>query len=370
MAKKPFSVSDYIKPEDVSKLDTEATAISFIPLERLLQNEKNFYDTSSIDELADSIALNGLIEPIIVRPVRDGSGDYRIISGHRRFLAICELAKDEPERWARVPAIIREPASDVLEELLLIEANRATRVMSSADTMRQAERYRELLAELKRQGVEIPGRLRDAVAEAMQISASCLARLDVIRKNLSPEWMEAFETGSLSESAAYELARLPQEQQASVRSKAKGNPTAQSVAAIVSELSREADASAGQSHATTSSREDPEADKSSACLIGDKKEFSARWRHLADACSKAGVSISKVAYALCESEEDIQRFMSGRPGRLGHIRSPEGCALEDMLELSELTGMCVNALLGRAPTGCSGCKWAAEPADGENCDDA
>lgn len=157
MAKKPFSVSDYIKPEDVSKLDTEATAITFIPRERLLQNEKNFYDTSSIDELADSIALNGLIEPIIVRPVRDGSGDYRIISGHRRFLAISELAKDEPERWARVPAIIREPASDVLEELLLIEANRATRVMSSADTMRQAERYRELLAELKNQGVEIPG---------------------------------------------------------------------------------------------------------------------------------------------------------------------------------------------------------------------
>ena len=140
MAKKPFSVSDYIKPEDVSKWDTEATAISFIPRERLLQNEKNFYATSSIDELADSIALNGLIEPIIVRPVRDGSGDYRIISGHRRFLAICELAKAEPERWDRVPAIIREPASDVLEELLLIEANRATRVMSSADTMRQAER--------------------------------------------------------------------------------------------------------------------------------------------------------------------------------------------------------------------------------------
>lgn len=370
MAKKPFSVSDYIKPEDVSKLDTEATAITFIPRERLLQNEKNFYDTSSIDELADSIALNGLIEPIIVRPVRDGSGDYRIISGHRRFLAISELAKDEPERWARVPAIIREPASDVLEELLLIEANRATRVMSSADTMRQAERYRELLAELKNQGVEIPGRLRDAVAEAMQISASRLARLDVIRKNLSPEWMEAFETGSLSESAAYELARLPQEQQASVRSKAKGNPTAQSVAAIASELSREADASAGQSHTTTSPREEPEADERPACLTSDEKKFSSQWKHLVDVCSEASMSISEVADILWESEEDIQDLMSGRPDSSGLIWSPEGCALEDMLELSELTGMCVNALLGRAPTGCSGCKWAAEPADGENCDDA
>lgn len=357
MAKKPFSVCDYIKPEDVSKLDTEATAISFIPRERLLQNEKNFYDASSIDELADSIALNGLIEPIIVRPVRDGSGDYRIISGHRRFLAICELAKDEPERWARVPAIIREPASDVLEELLLIEANRATRVMSSADTMRQAERYRELLAELKRQGVEIPGRLRDAVAEAMQISASRLARLDVIRKNLSPEWMEAFETGSLSESAAYELARLPQEQQTSVRNKAKGNPTAQSVAAIASELSREADAPVGQSH-ETSPREEPEADERPVRPTAAHKLASSQWKHLVDACSEAGVSISDVADTLCELEEDIQFFISGLPDGSGHIWSPEVCSLEDMLDLSEMTGLCVNALLGRVPTDCTSCKWA------------
>ena len=356
MAKKPFSVSDYIKPEDVSKLDT-LTAISFIPRERLRQNEKNFYATSSIDELADSIALNGIIEPIIVRPVRDGSGDYRIISGHRRFLAICELAKDEPERWARVPAIIREPASDVLEELLLIEANRATRVMSSADTMRQAERYRELLAELKSQGVEIPGRLRDAVAEAMQISASRLARLDVIRKNLSPEWMEAFETGSLSESAAYELARLPQEQQAKVRSKAKGTPTAQSVAAIASELSREADAPVGQSH-ETSPREEPEADERPVRPTAAHKLASSQWKHLVDACSEAGVSISDVADTLCELEEDIQFFISGLPDGSGHIWSPEVCSLEDMLDLSEMTGLCVNALLGRVPTDCTSCKWA------------
>ena len=359
MAKKLFSVSDYIKPEDVSKWDTEATAITFIPRERLLQNEKNFYATSSIDELADSIALNGLIEPIIVRPVRDGSGDYRIISGHRRFLAICELAKDEPERWARVPAIIREPASDVLEELLLIEANRATRVMSSADTMRQAERYRELLAELKNQGVEIPGRLRDAVAEAMQISASRLARLDVIRKNLSPEWMEAFETGSLSESAAYELARLPQDQQASVRSKAKGTPTAQSVAAIASELSREADAPVGQSH-ETSPREEPEADERPVRPTAAHKLASSQWKHLVDACSEAGVSISDVADTLYELEEDIQFFISGLPDGSGHIWSPEVCSLEDMLDLSEMTGLCVNALLGRVPTDCTSCKWADE----------
>ena len=93
---------------------------------------------------------------------------------------------------ASVPAIVRNPEDAVAEELLLIEANRATRIMSPADTMHQAERYKELLVKLKERGVNIPGRLRNAVAEAMQISATRLARLDVIRKNLIPVWMEKF----------------------------------------------------------------------------------------------------------------------------------------------------------------------------------
>ena len=171
--------------------------------------------------------------------------------------------------------------------------------------------------------------------------------------------MEAFEAGSLSESAAYELARLPQEQQAKVRSKAKGTPTAQSVAAIASELGREADSSLGQSHATTSPREEPEADERPDCLIDDQKEFSARWRHLVDVCSEAGVSISEVADTLWESEEDIQCFVSWQPNSGRHIWSPELCDLEDMMDLSEMTGLCVNALLGRVPTDCTSCKWAA-----------
>lgn len=360
MAKKPFSVSDYIKPEDVSKLDTEATAITFIPRERLLQNEKNFYDTSSIDELADSIALNGLIEPIIVRPVRDGSGDYRIISGHRRFLAISELAKDEPERWARVPAIIREPASDVLEELLLIEANRATRVMSSADTMRQAERYRELLAELKRQGVEIPGRLRDAVAEAMQISASRLARLDVIRKNLSPEWMEAFETGSLSESAAYELARLPQEQQIVVyENSPKEEVTARLVNAMVS-----------QCHAEKGEVPQKQAERASH-IAAKHKEPPFQWRRLIGLSTHAGITLGELSLLLHLDEDELKGLaLHPEQSEMGTLSPGDVISMKQILWLSERTGICVNMLLGRPVVGSAGCKWAAEPADGENCDDA
>ena len=218
MTKKPFAIADYINPGDVSNLDRPADGekIVQIPISEISENEMNFYDTSDVGELENSIALNGLLEPIIVfSHTEDDGKKYCIISGHRRFKAFSALAADDPEKYKAISAIVREPPKNkTVEELMLIEANRATRVLSSADTMRQAERYKALLAELKEQGVEIPGRLRDVVAEAMQISASRLARLEVIRKGLCPELMTDFEAGRLNESSAYATAqRLPQSKQ-------------------------------------------------------------------------------------------------------------------------------------------------------------
>ena len=206
--KKPFSIAEYIKPEDVSSLDhsVESTKVLDLPIGAVSANPLNFYDVSNVDELVNSIALNGLLEPVIVKP-KDGGG-YELISGHRRFKAFQTLHDDEPEKWATIPAIVREPKNEIVEELMLIEANRATRVLSSADTLKQAERYKALLVELKEQGVEIPGRLRDVVAEAMNISASRLARLDVIKKGLIPEYAAEYAENKINESAAYELARL------------------------------------------------------------------------------------------------------------------------------------------------------------------
>jgi len=218
MTKKPFAIADYINPGDVSNLDRPADGekIVQIPISEISENEMNFYDTSDVGELENSIALNGLLEPIIVFSHTEADvKKYRIISGHRRFKAFSALAADDPEKYKAISAIVREPPKNkTVEELMLIEANRATRVLSSADTMRQAERYKALLVELKEQGVEIPGRLRDVVAEAMQISASRLARLEVIRKGLCPELMTDFEAGRLNESSAYATAqRLPQSKQ-------------------------------------------------------------------------------------------------------------------------------------------------------------
>ncbi len=223
--KEPFSIASKIDPEKWSNLDTSAAVATVVnvPINSIQINEKNFYDTSNVKELVNSIALNGLLEPIIVMPTEPIPGAagpaYRIISGHRRFSAWQDLASENPEKYAAIPAIVRTPANEIMEELMLIEANRATRVMSSADTMKQAERYKELLVKLKEQGVEIPGRMRDVLADAMQISTSRLARLDVIRKNLCTEAMSKFEHSAINESVAYELAQAPYEAQEKILSR-------------------------------------------------------------------------------------------------------------------------------------------------------
>lgn len=64
----------------------------------------------------------------------------------------------------------------------LIYANSNTRTMTSQEYSRQAEKVRELLCRLQEEGYDFPGRMRDHVAEACQISKSKLARLDAIQK--------------------------------------------------------------------------------------------------------------------------------------------------------------------------------------------
>lgn len=219
-----FSLADMARKamgENVSKLDTVSEVVK-ISRDRIDANEANFYEMSDLETLADSIALTGLLHPLLVKPGAE-EGRYTLIDGERRFRAMGVL------EWVECPAIIQRPASTVLEKLMLIEANRTQRKMNSAELSKQAEEYTELLAELKRSGVEIPGRLRDAVAQALDVSASKLARLHAIRKNVIPDLLVKFDEGKLNESAAYELSKLPEEKQTLFARKAAGNLTAYDV---------------------------------------------------------------------------------------------------------------------------------------------
>lgn len=168
-------------------------------------NDGNFYSMSDIEALAANIELLGLIHPVAVRPGEDGR--WTLIDGERRFRAVQSLGRET------IRAVVHRPVSSVFEELMLISANMQQRKLSAADLSKQAERYTECLADLKRSGVNIPGRLRSAVAEALDVSESKLARLAAIRSKLIPEALAKFDAGAINESVAYSISRIPAEYQ-------------------------------------------------------------------------------------------------------------------------------------------------------------
>ena len=205
MSKKAFNLGDYLKSEGpVSTLDTEQ--IVRIPLEQIDPDPGNFYSLNGIEELAANIELVGLLDALRVRPKGDR---YVIVSGHRRREAIRLIAEGGSHMFdAGVPCIVEYgEASEAMRELRLIYANSATRVMSSAEISKQAERVTELLYQLKEQGVEFPGRMRDHVAQACQVSATKIARLHAIRSNLRDSYRLFFDAGELSEGSAYRLSQ-------------------------------------------------------------------------------------------------------------------------------------------------------------------
>ncbi len=199
--------------KNVSRVDTGKEQITYLPISSLDSNPKNFYELRGIEELADNISVAGLQQPIRVR-AGEVPGRYTIVSGHRRLAAVKALAQEAPEKWTDVPCIIEtDDASPALQQLRLIYANANTRQLSSAEISDQASQVEMLLYELKEEGYEFPGRMRDHVAEAVGVSRSKLARLKVIRDNLIPEFEESWRAGKISEGTAYRLAQASRERQ-------------------------------------------------------------------------------------------------------------------------------------------------------------
>ncbi|MEN9371099.1 MAG: hypothetical protein RLZZ390_867 [Bacteroidota bacterium] len=110
--------AEYKNPTGVLKTEVVAknTAISRIPLEDIIPNPnqpRQDFDSKAIEELASSIKLHDIIQPLTVKPLP--SGKYKLIAGERRWRA-AKLAgiKD-------VPVYIREADDQKVLELALLE---------------------------------------------------------------------------------------------------------------------------------------------------------------------------------------------------------------------------------------------------------
>ena len=73
---------------------------------------RTVWDQQELEDLAESIKVNGIIQPIIVRPAAVG---YELIAGERRFRA-AKLAS-----LTTIPALVRQATDQQLLELALIE---------------------------------------------------------------------------------------------------------------------------------------------------------------------------------------------------------------------------------------------------------
>lgn len=216
MAKK-FNLAALV-PEMEAVSESDTPRITMIPITELRPNGGNFYDTSNIDDLVDSIELNGLLEPLCVFRRAQGTGSYVIFSGHRRYLALHLLYKKDRARWNEVPCIVfPDPHDANRETVMLIHANSTGRVLSNWEKAEQALRLKKALVAMREGGAELPGRIRDLVAAEMQMSASKLARLEAIGNNLKfPGFADAWRDGKLGESVAYEISKLPMDKQMDV----------------------------------------------------------------------------------------------------------------------------------------------------------
>lgn len=216
---KGFDLAEVLN--DVSGLDTFSVdnreQIEYISIDLIISDPANFYELSGIDALAENIELIGLQQPLRVRQNPGDESSVIIVSGHRRMAALRKLVDDGRDDLRDVPCIVdKSTASAAMQELRLIYANSDTRVMKSADIGKQVERIEKLLYQLKEEGYEFPGRMRDHVAEVCKVSKTKIARLKMIRDKLHENWQPAYQEGELNESVAYALSQLPVEDQLTI----------------------------------------------------------------------------------------------------------------------------------------------------------
>lgn len=213
MAKNAFNLGDYLKAGEIAPVVSDsdtAPKVELIDIDLIDSNDANFYELTNLEPLMDSIAMDGIQQPLIVTDSTEAPDRVLLISGHRRREAVKRLVNDPAEPrpdLRKVPCIRRTYSSPAMAELQLIYANSTARILSPAELSKQAERVEALFYQLKSEGREFPGRMRDHVAAACNASASKLARLKVIKKRLEPEFLQEFESGGLSEDAAYKIAQ-------------------------------------------------------------------------------------------------------------------------------------------------------------------
>lgn len=205
--------------------------IKKIPLSLVIpspMNPRKTFDEDELQELADNIEKQGLLQPITVRPIADkrqfavvdGNADfhpeYELICGERRFRAFSKLS----DKWAEmnavapkgfsynsfseIPAIVREMNDDEAFEAMITENLQRKDV----DPMEEAFAFGQLIQK---------GKTAEEIAARFGKSIRFVQ--DRVKLNsLIPELMVAVKEDNMSISAAMIIAKLNEDNQRSYHS--------------------------------------------------------------------------------------------------------------------------------------------------------
>lgn len=149
-------VNERAEMEDAKENSEEVVKI---PRGKISANQfqpRTVFDEAKIEELARTIHMHGVIQPIVVRPT-GLDGNYEIIAGERRFRAMSSLG------WDEVPAIIRDLSDKETASIALIENLQREELTS----IEEANAYQNLL--------ELHGITQEALAQRLGKGQSTVA---------------------------------------------------------------------------------------------------------------------------------------------------------------------------------------------------
>ena len=139
---------------------TSAVKLKIMDIEPNRDQPRKIFDEDALAELADSIAKHGVIQPLLVRPMPDGS--YQLVAGERRWRASRMAGLTE------VPVVIKELSDDEAMALAIIE-NLQREDLNAIEEAQGIKALMDTLSLTQDEAAERVGKSRPAVANALRL---------------------------------------------------------------------------------------------------------------------------------------------------------------------------------------------------------
>lgn len=211
-----FSIADMLNAQtkaEATKIPSAHFRTEDISIKRMYRNKENRYNLENIESLKSNIKTVGLRQNLEVIYAPCEQGDYRILSGERRWLALNMLVDEGCKEYEIVTCKVSCPQDEDMERLELMATN-SYREKNNEDLLMEVKEATATFRNLKERGQNVPGydlqsgRIRDIVASFLGLSKTKVAQIECINNNLFERLKSLLKQDKIPFSVAYEAAGL------------------------------------------------------------------------------------------------------------------------------------------------------------------